>query len=135
MDRSPNQLSDLRLPASLSLALAALAAALTLTGCHSAYIQADLVNASGQPLSLLELDYPSASFGTESLPAGAEYRYRFKVLGSGPTKLLWTDAHHKDHTAAGPSLNEGQQGSLQVTITAATATTGSTAVWTTNLQP
>ena len=34
-----------------------------LTGCHSHYVAIDVTNSSGQPISLLEVDYPSASFG------------------------------------------------------------------------
>jgi hypothetical protein len=100
-----------------------------LTGCHSHYVEADVVNSSGAAVSLVELDYPSASFGAESLAAAAVYHYRFKILGSGPTKILWTDAQHHDHTASGPSLQEGQEGTLTVTIA------GNTALWSTQLRP
>ena len=101
---------------------------LALAGCHSHYIEADIINSTTTPLTLVEFDYPSASFGTEALAAGATYHYRFKILGSGPTKILWTDAARHDHTVPGPSLNEGQQGSLTVTITPTTAT------WQTNVK-
>ncbi len=110
------------------LALAALAL-VGLTGCHSHYVEADVVNHSGAAVSLVEVDYPSASFGKESLANGAVYHYRFKILGDGPTKILWTDAQRKDHDVAGPSLQEGQEGSLTVTLT------GDTAQWSTKLRP
>lgn len=100
-----------------------------LTGCHSHYVEADVKNDSGAAVSLVEVDYPSASFGTESLASGAVYHYRFKILGSGPTKILWTDAQRQDHSVSGPSLQEGQEGTLTVTIT------GSTALWNTGLRP
>jgi hypothetical protein len=87
-----------------------------LGGCKSAYVEADVKNASGAAVSLVEVDYPSASFGVETLAAGATYHYRFKILGSGATKVMWTDAGQKEHTVAGPKLNEGQQGALTVTI-------------------
>ena len=32
-------------------------------GCHSSYVEATLQNHTAQPISLVELDYPSASFG------------------------------------------------------------------------
>jgi hypothetical protein len=99
------------------LPLSALAAALTVTGCHSAYIEATISNRTPEPLTLVELDYPSASFGTQNLAAGADFHYRFKVLGSGPTTLLWTDPTHHDHKAAGPSFHESDEGTLTVTIT------------------
>jgi len=109
--------------------LAALTLLAAATGCHSHYVEADITNATGTPLTLVELDYPSASFGTEALAAGATYHYRFKILGSGPTKILWTDAARHDHTVPGPQLSEGQQGALAVTITDTIAT------WSTHLDP
>jgi hypothetical protein len=90
-------------------------------GCHSAYIEATVKNASGAGVSLVEVDYPSASFGREALAPGAEYHYRFKVLGSGATKVLWTDAGHQEHTVPGPVLHEGDEGQVSITLTAASA--------------
>jgi hypothetical protein len=96
--------------------LIAFVAALLFSGCHSPYIAATLTNRTTQPLSLLELDYPSASFGTQTLAPGQSYHYRFKVLGSGPTTLLWTDSAHHDHKAAGPALREDDEGTLTITF-------------------
>jgi hypothetical protein len=89
---------------------------LPLAGCHSAYIEADLVNATASKIPVIELDYPDASFGASAFEPGATMHYRFKVQGSGPTKLLWTDAAGHDHTNKGPELREGQQGTLRVTL-------------------
>lgn len=102
---------------------------LLLAGCHSAYIEATVHNSTGGPVSVVEVDYPSASFGTQSLADGADFHYRFKVLGSGPTKVLWTDAMHHDHTVAGPSLQEGAEGHLLVTLTSSSAS------WDVNIHP
>ncbi len=100
----------------LCFSAAALFAVLALAGCHSRYIAAVVSNRSGGPISPVEVDYPSASFGDESLAPGATYSYRFKVLGSGPTTVQWTDAAHHDHKASGPELREGDEGSLTITI-------------------
>jgi hypothetical protein len=102
--------------------LAAAVGLLASAGCHSAYIEATVTNTTAAPVSLVEVDYPSASFGRESIPAGANYHYRFKVLGQGATKVQWTDAAHQDHTVPGPALHEGDEGTLLVTLTPATAT-------------
>jgi len=99
-----------------------LAAALTLTGCHSAHIETTISNRTTEPLSLVELDYPSASFGTQTLAAGQDFHYRFKVLGNGATTLLWTDAAHHDHKSSGPTLHESDEGTLAITITPADPT-------------
>jgi hypothetical protein len=87
-----------------------------LGGCKSAYVEADVVNETGAAVTLVEVDYPSASFGVEQLAAGGVYHYRFKVLGSGPTTVTWTDAHRTQHTAKGPELHEGQAGVLRVEL-------------------
>ena len=100
----------------MGLALLASSALVLGAGCHSAYVDAVVSNRTDKPVTLVELDYPSASFGTQTLAPGADFRYRFKILGSGDTKLLWTDADHHDHTVAGPSLKEGQEGPFVVTI-------------------
>jgi len=84
-------------------------------GCHSAFVRATIVN-HGTQVRLLEMDYPSASFGTTKLDGGAEYHYRFKVQGSGTVKLDFVDAQGKAHHAVGPELDEGQEGTLLVTI-------------------
>lgn len=109
-----------------ALALLALAA---LTGCHSHYVSIDIHNLSGKPISEVEVDYPSASFGVDTLAVGATYHYRFKILGEGPTKILWTDAAQQNHTVPGPTLSEGQEGTLAAEITPTTAT------WSTHLKP
>jgi hypothetical protein len=94
----------------------ALGVILTLTGCHSAHIEATLSNRTPDTLTLVEVDYPSASFGTQTLAPGADFHYRFKVLGSGPTTLLWTDPSHHDHKSPGPDLHENDEGRLAITI-------------------
>lgn len=103
------------------LTLVALAGLLSVAGCTSPYVNATVKNDTGAPVSLVEVDYPSASFGSDALADGAAYPYRFKVLGSGATKVSWTDAQRKQHTAAGPELHEGQQGQLTITLTPAGA--------------
>jgi hypothetical protein len=102
---------SLYLPAPALLLLAAL-------GCHSAFIETTIRNQTDRPVTLVELDYPSASFGTQTLAPGQEFHYRFKVIGSGDVKLLYTDSARADHTVPGPHLAEGDEGSLLVIIAA-----------------
>ena len=75
-----------------------------LSGCHSHYVSMDVRNETGKAVTLVEVDYPSASFGKESLAEGADFHYRFKVQGDGPLKAMWTDAGNHDHSVAGPQL-------------------------------
>jgi hypothetical protein len=108
-----------------ALALTALAA---LTGCHSHCVSIDIHNTTASPITLVEVDYPTASFGVDTLASGATYHYRFKILGNGPTKILWTDSAQLQHTVPGPSLTEGQEGTLSAIITPTTAS------WQSNLR-
>ena len=100
------------------VAVLGLAAVLLVGGCKSPYINATVKNDTGGDVTLVEVDYPSASFGRDVLAAGTSYPYRFKIIGSGPTKVSWTDAERKQHTGGGPELHEGQQGQLTITLTA-----------------
>jgi hypothetical protein len=86
------------------------------TGCRSPYVTTTVSNHSTLPIALLEVDYPSASFGTENLAPGADFHYRFKVIGSGNMKLLYTDSAHHDHKSDGPFLKEGAEGPLTILI-------------------
>jgi hypothetical protein len=90
---------------------------LALTGCHSHYVEATISNRTPDPITLIEVDYPSASFGTQNLAPGGDFHYHFKVLGSGPMKLTYTDITRKDHTSPGPTLHEGAEGPLTILIT------------------
>jgi hypothetical protein len=96
------------------LALVAALGLINLAGCHSAHIDATIANRTAAPLTLIEVDYPSASFGTQTLAPGADFHYRFKVMGSGPTTVQWTDAANQEHKSTGPTLAENDEGSLTI---------------------
>jgi hypothetical protein len=100
----------------VSLSLGALLLCLFAAGCRSAFISATITNHSGEPLSLIEVDYPSASFGLGSLAPDGQFHYRFKIQGSGPIKMQFTDAAGKAHNVSGPDMAEGDDGTLEVTI-------------------
>ncbi|MEO6802457.1 MAG: hypothetical protein ABI197_04330 [Granulicella sp.] len=102
----------MRVPCLLASALTLLA----LSGCHSAHVDATVSNRTATPIPLIEVDYPSASFGTENLAPGQDFHYRFKILGDGPTKIIYTDSTQTEKHADGPTLQEGQGGQLHVTI-------------------
>lgn len=100
----------LRTPAAALIGLA------TLCGCRSAYVQTSIVNHTGGPVRVVEVDYPSASFGTQQIGDNQTFNYRFKIQDSGPVKISYTGMHDDVHTASGPTLNEGQQGTLTITL-------------------
>jgi hypothetical protein len=64
----------------------------------------------------MEVDYPSASFGVDSLAIGATFHYRFQVRGNGPLKLSFTAADGKQVQITGPVLAEHQQGQLEIVL-------------------
>ncbi len=65
---------------------------------------------------MVEVDYPSASFGVGNLDSNSQFHYRFKIQGSGPVKIEFTDGHGQVHTVEGPTLNQGQEGRLTIAI-------------------
>jgi hypothetical protein len=89
---------------------------LALSGCHSAYVNATVSNHTPAPVSLVQVEYPSASFGTQTIAPGADFHYRFKVLGSGPMKITYTDTTQHEQKSTGPTLHEGTEGQLAITV-------------------
>ena len=93
-----------------------LVACLLLSGCHSYHIDATIENRTGEPVRLLEVDYPSASFGTEALAKDADYHYRFQVSGSGAMKVQYTAENGKQVQITGLTLKEDQEGRLEIVL-------------------
>ncbi|HEV2486383.1 MAG TPA: hypothetical protein VGT08_12695 [Terracidiphilus sp.] len=93
-----------------------LLALIVATGCRSYHVEIMVQNRTGTAIQLLEVDYPSASFGADSLAAGAVFHYRIQIQGTGTLKVQYTaaDGHHEQ--ISGPTLSEHQQGSLQIVL-------------------
>ncbi|MGA8728125.1 MAG: hypothetical protein WB608_05185 [Terracidiphilus sp.] len=88
-----------------------------LSGCHSPHIDVTVENRTGAPIELLEVDYPSASFGADTLAAGADYHYRIQVRLSGPVKVQYTEtASHQVRQMTGPDIFERQEGRLVIEL-------------------
>ena len=85
-------------------------------GCRSYRIDATVENRTGSAIELLEVDYPSASFGADRLAADADYHYRFQVRGSGPVKVQYTDDKRQIRQMNGPALKEKQEGRLEIVL-------------------
>ena len=99
------------------IAVLCLLASLPLAGCHSYRIDAVVENRTGAAIELLEVDYPSASFGADKLDSGADYRYRFSVRGSGPVKVQYIEsASQKVRQCTGPEIVEHQEGRLEIVL-------------------
>ncbi|HLY39940.1 MAG TPA: hypothetical protein VKR52_01955 [Terracidiphilus sp.] len=86
-------------------------------GCHSAHVAVTVENRTGAPIELLEVDYPSASFGADRIESGADFHYRIQVRLSGPVKVQYTeDPTHAMRQSSGPNLYEGQNGQLEIVL-------------------
>ena len=96
-----------------------LACALALASCkywQGVWVVTTVENQTGQPVRQLEVDYPSASFGANTLAAGASMHYRFQISGSGPVKVDYTTADGKTSHSQGLALTERQHGTLTVRL-------------------
>jgi hypothetical protein len=93
-----------------------LASMLVMEGCKSYWIDTSVENQTGQPIHELEVDYPTASFGTNTLTPGAAMHYRFQIRGSGPVKVEYTSPDGKTHQVQGLTLVERQQGQLTIRL-------------------
>ena len=95
---------------------AAFLSAFFFSACHSYHIDATIENRTGAPIQLLEVDYPSATFGADALAADASFHYRFQVRGSGQLKVSYTAANGQSVQILGPTLAERQQGTLEIDL-------------------
>jgi hypothetical protein len=73
-------------------------------------------NKTGDAIQLLEVDYPSASFGANSLAAGADYHYRVQLRGNGPLKVQYTGSDGRQVQIEGPVLAEPQEGRMGIVL-------------------
>jgi hypothetical protein len=94
--------------------------ALVATGCHSYHIETTVENRTGAPIQLLEVDYPSASFGADSLAADGIFHYRIQLQGSGPLKVLYmaSDGSQAQRQVQidGPTVAEREEGQLEIVL-------------------
>jgi hypothetical protein len=85
-------------------------------GCHSYHVDMTVENRTGGAIQLLEVGYPSASFGADSLAAGAAYHYRVQLRGNGPLKVQYTGGDGRQVEIEGPALAEPQEGKLEISL-------------------
>jgi hypothetical protein len=98
------------------LKVAALPFMLWVAGCHSYRIDATVQNHTGEAITELEVDYPSASFGTNRVAADGVFRYRFQVRNSGPVTVQYNTANDHQVKVSGPSLFEQQEGRIDIVL-------------------
>jgi hypothetical protein len=89
---------------------------LAVAGCHSYRVDTTVENRTGKPVKLLEVDYPSASFGTGRLDSGAVFSYQMVFRSSGPLKVAYTTDDGRQVSIDGPQVAEKQEGRLQIVL-------------------
>jgi hypothetical protein len=89
---------------------------LPLAACHSYHIETTVENRTGSTIQLLEVDYPSASFGANTLAAGAVLHYRIQLRGSGPLKVQYTASDGKQTKVEWSMLVERQEGRIEIVL-------------------
>lgn len=100
----------------IAVAACALLCLVPILACHSYHIETTIENRTGAPITLMEVDYPSASFGADALAAGADYHYRIQIRGSGQVTVQYTAANGYQVQVKGPTLYEKQEGTLQIVL-------------------
>jgi hypothetical protein len=87
-----------------------------ITGCRSYHVEVTVENRTGAAIQLLEVDYPSASFGADALAAEGRLNYRIQVRGTGPIKIQYKAAGGTQQQTSSLSLAEGDEGRLQIVL-------------------
>jgi hypothetical protein len=85
-------------------------------GCRSHHVEISVENQTGAEVRLLEVDYPNASFGVDSLAAGQTTRSSVQVQGSGELKVEYTAPDRHQAQITGPALVEKQEGKLAIVL-------------------
>lgn len=85
-------------------------------GCKSPHVQVTVENRTGGEVRLLEVDYPSASFGADSVAGGGSMHYSIALQGEGPLKVQYTATDHKQAQVTGPTVRESQAGKVEIVL-------------------
>jgi hypothetical protein len=85
-------------------------------GCHSYHIEATVENRTGATITLLEVDYPTASFGADTLAVDQAFHHRIQTRDSGPISVQYTAGHGRQVVVTGPTLYEKQEGSIEIVL-------------------
>ena len=88
----------------------------TLAGCRSHHIETTVENHTGAAIELLEVDYPSASFGANLLGADSKYATQIQTRGTGAVKVQYSLGGGRTVQVTGPTLGEGQEGRLVIVL-------------------
>jgi hypothetical protein len=103
---------------------AALVLMIAMAGCRARVVKISLTNISSQPIKTIIVDYPDATFGKDTLAPHETYFSLVKPVDKGPIKVRFTDAQGASHTYESISLEQGDDGSVNIKLTQTSAETG-----------
>lgn len=106
----------MKIPIKFLFAVSSLLSFAYFAGCKSHPFAITVVNQTGAPVRLLEVDYPSASFGADSVDAGQTVRSGIHLTGSGAVKVIYTAPDKHQATISGPTLRQDQEGGLEIVL-------------------
>lgn len=84
--------------------------------CRTYVVNVTVVNHTCGVVNLLEVDYPSASFGVDKLAAGGEFHYHLQLQNSGPVTVQYTEGVKQQYKSTGPTVHENQHGDLEIIL-------------------
>src|SRR6476646_3413631 len=97
---------------------------IAVAGCRAHVVKISLTNISAEPIKTIIVDYPSATFGKDTLAPGETYFSLVKPVDKGPIKVRFTDAQGSNHAYESISLQQGDDGSVDIRLTQASGETG-----------
>ena len=95
-----------------------------LAGCRSHVITVNLTNSSAAPIHTVQVDYPNATFGKDTLAPGETFSYAIKPLDKGKLKIQFTDSTGASHANEVVSLEPNDEGRIDVKFSQAKADIG-----------
>jgi len=102
----------------------ALVFVIAIAGCRAHVVKISLTNASPEAIKTIIVDYPSATFGKDTLAPRETYFSLIKPVDKGPIKVRFTDAQGTSHVYESISLQQGDEGSVNIKLTQTSAETG-----------
>ncbi len=95
-----------------------------LSGCRAHVVKISLTNTSSEPIKTIIVDYPTATFGKDTLAPHETYFSLVKPLDKGPITVRFTDVQGGSHTYKSISLEQSDDGSVDIKLTQISGETG-----------
>jgi len=102
----------------------ALVFVIAVAGCRAHVVKISLTNISTEPIKTIIVDYPSATFGKDTLAPRETYFSLIKPVDKGPINVRFTDAQGVSHVYQSTSLAPGDNGWVDIKLTQSSGQTG-----------